>query len=172
MGFDAEFFKLALSFVIMTVYAIALILILMYSLAQLNLLINYLRAKKKEDTSPRFDLNNPNEVPYVTIQLPVYNELYVMERLLDNIAKIDYPAEKLEIQVLDDSTDESVISTAKQIKELQKQQKAGKKGTIPTRGMNLKDAIKANKNTIKLFEKIDLKLPSPKALPESPTEVI
>ena len=119
MGFDAEFFKLAFSFVVMTIYAIALILILMYSLAQLNLLVNYLKAKKDKDTSPRFDLDNPDEVPYVTIQLPVYNELYVMERLLENIAKMDYPAAKLEIQVLDDSTDESVISTAKQIKELQ-----------------------------------------------------
>jgi len=120
MGFDAEFFKLALSFFVMAIYGIALILILMYSLAQLNLLINYLRSKKKEDNAPRFDLNNPDEVPYVTIQLPVYNELYVMERLLDNIALIDYPKDKLEIQVLDDSTDESVVSTAEKIKEIQK----------------------------------------------------
>jgi len=100
------------------IYSIALILIFMYSLAQLNLLFNYLKAQKKKDQSPKFDLNIPSEVPYVTIQLPVYNELYVMERLLNNIAQIDYPKNKLEIQVLDDSTDESVKSTAKKIREL------------------------------------------------------
>ena len=55
-------------------------------------------------------------VPTITIQLPVYNELYVMERLLKNISKLEYPREKLEIQVLDDSTDESLITTAEQVK--------------------------------------------------------
>ena len=105
---------------IIVVYSIALILIFLYALAQLNLLFNYLSAQKKEDNSPKFDLNNPYEIPYVTIQLPVYNELYVMERLLNNIAKIEYPKDKLEIQVLDDSTDESFEITKKHINQLQK----------------------------------------------------
>ncbi len=101
------------------IYSIALLLIFMYALAQLNLLFNYLRARKRKDSCPKFDLSNPDEVPYVTIQLPVFNELYVMERLLDNIAQIEYPKGKLEVQVLDDSTDESLESTAAQIKKLQ-----------------------------------------------------
>lgn len=104
---------------IIVIYSIALVLIFMYALAQLNLLYNYLSSKDKEDNSPKFNLKNPNEVPYVTIQLPVYNELYVMERLLDNVAKIDYPKDKLEIQVLDDSTDESFENTKKHIAQLQ-----------------------------------------------------
>ncbi|WBX73836.1 glycosyltransferase family 2 protein [Tenacibaculum pacificus] len=107
-------------YIIIVVYAISLILIFMYALAQLNLLFNYLKAQKQKDNSPKFDFSKPEEIPFVTIQLPVFNELYVMERLLTNIAKIKYPNKKLEIQVLDDSTDESVISTEKQIKELQK----------------------------------------------------
>lgn len=45
---------------------------------------------------------------FVTVQLPMYNELYVVERLIDSVCKIDYPKDKLEIQVLDDSTDETV----------------------------------------------------------------
>ncbi|RBW59283.1 glycosyl transferase family 2 [Tenacibaculum sp. E3R01] len=110
---------MVLQYTIITLYTVSLILILMYALAQLNLLFNYLKARKKQDDSPKLDLSNPNEIPFITIQLPVYNELYVMERLLDNIAKIKYPNEKLEIQVLDDSTDESVISTKKHIKKLQ-----------------------------------------------------
>ena len=105
--------------IIMVVYTGSLLLILMYALAQLNLLINYLSAKKKTAHCPVFDFENPEEIPVVTIQLPVYNEMYVMQRLLDNIAKIDYPREKLEIQVLDDSTDESLKTTALKIKELQ-----------------------------------------------------
>ena len=110
---------MVLEYLIITIYSVALILIFMYALAQLNLLFNYVSAQKQEDTCPKFDLKNPDEVPFITIQLPVYNELYVMERLLDNIVQLEYPREKLEIQVLDDSTDESVSSTAIQITKLQ-----------------------------------------------------
>ncbi len=49
----------------------------------------------------------PQEWPVVTVQLPIYNELYVAERLIDAVAAFDYPAGRLEIQVLDDSTDET-----------------------------------------------------------------
>jgi len=48
------------------------------------------------------------ELPKVTIQLPIYNELYVVERLVEAVCKIRYPKDKLQIQVLDDSTDETV----------------------------------------------------------------
>ncbi len=49
----------------------------------------------------------PELLPRVTIQLPVYNELYVVERLIRAAAALEYPQELLEIQVLDDSTDET-----------------------------------------------------------------
>jgi cellulose synthase/poly-beta-1,6-N-acetylglucosamine synthase-like glycosyltransferase len=48
------------------------------------------------------------ELPHITVQLPLFNELYVVDRLLKAVTAIDYPREKLEIQVLDDSTDETV----------------------------------------------------------------
>lgn len=105
--------------IIIVIYSTALILIFMYALAQLNLLFNYLSANKSNKTDEKFDFSDENQIPFVTIQLPVYNELYVMERLLNNIVKLDYPRHKLEIQVLDDSTDESIESTAKHIKLLQ-----------------------------------------------------
>jgi cellulose synthase/poly-beta-1,6-N-acetylglucosamine synthase-like glycosyltransferase len=110
---------MVLEYVIIAVYTICLLLIFMYAIAQLNLLLNYLKFRNKKDNSPQFDFSNSDEIPYVTIQLPVYNELYVMKRLLKNIAKLEYPIEKLEIQVLDDSTDESVEMTAKHIKIIQ-----------------------------------------------------
>ncbi len=104
--------------IIIIVYTIALLLIFMYALAQLNLLFNYLASKKSKDNSLSFNFSNPDEIPYITIQLPVYNEMYVMEGLLENISKIDYPKNKLEIQVLDDSTDETLETTHQHIEAL------------------------------------------------------
>ena len=55
-------------------------------------------------------LNNLPKVidwPLITVQLPVYNEKFVIERLIDSVASLDYPHERLQIQVLDDSTDET-----------------------------------------------------------------
>ncbi len=111
--------ELVLVYSIITIYTISLLLIFFYSLAQLNLLVNYLGNKKKNQVAPKFNLLDPREIPMVTIQLPIYNEEYVVERLLENIAKIEYPASKLEIQVLDDSTDDSVNDTAERIRLLQ-----------------------------------------------------
>lgn len=104
---------------IVAIYTLSLFIIFFYALAQLNLYVNYLKAQKKNRTAPKYDFTNSNEIPYVTIQLPVYNEMYVMERLLTNIAALEYPKNKLEIQVLDDSTDESFQATALHIKKLQ-----------------------------------------------------
>jgi cellulose synthase/poly-beta-1,6-N-acetylglucosamine synthase-like glycosyltransferase len=104
---------------IIIIYTLALLLIFFYSISQLQLLLNYLKAKKQVDASEKFNLKDPSETPFVTIQLPLYNELYVVERLLKNIAKIDYPREKLEIQVLDDSTDESVAKIKSLVNQLQ-----------------------------------------------------
>ncbi len=56
--------------------------------------------------------------PKVTIQLPIYNELYVAERLINAVANLDYPANLLEIQVLDDSTDETVEVVRRTIERL------------------------------------------------------
>lgn len=111
---------LTLSYIIIVVYGIALLMVFFYSLAQLHLLLNYVRAKKKKDIAPVINLLHSYETPFVTIQLPVYNEKYVMERLLRCIAAIDHPKEKLEIQVLDDSTDDSAELTALLITEIRK----------------------------------------------------
>ena len=51
------------------------------------------------------------EPPRVTIQLPIFNEMYVVERLIDSVCRIEYPRDRLEIQVLDDSTDDSAEIT-------------------------------------------------------------
>jgi cellulose synthase/poly-beta-1,6-N-acetylglucosamine synthase-like glycosyltransferase len=49
----------------------------------------------------------PDDLPVVTVQLPVYNERYVAQRLIDAVCRLDYPTDRLFIQVLDDSTDDT-----------------------------------------------------------------
>ncbi len=105
---------------ILILYSLALLIVFIYSLSQLQLLLNYLKAKKQVDTAEKFYLNDKTQIPNVTIQLPLYNELYVVERLLDNIAEIKYPKDQLEIQVLDDSTDESVALITEKVSALKK----------------------------------------------------
>jgi len=79
-----------------------------YGLHRLWLLWHWHHEKKKEQFAPLRDRRLPIEpCPFVTVQLPVYNERFVAERLLDAAAAIEWPQDKLEIQVLDDSTDDT-----------------------------------------------------------------
>ncbi len=95
-------------------YGIALLIICLFSLGQFNLAWHYMKAKKEEA-----DTIKPMEVyPSVVVQLPVYNELYVVERLLESVAALNYPQDKFLIQVLDDSDDETVDVIAKKVNEL------------------------------------------------------
>ncbi|MCF8233249.1 MAG: glycosyltransferase family 2 protein [Bacteroidales bacterium] len=106
---------------IMIIYGFALTLILFYSLMQMSLVINYLKYKKRKQEIPDSLLNGKGRLPLVTIQLPVFNEKYVVERLLNAVAKFDYPRQRMEIQLLDDSTDETVEISRKKVDELKKQ---------------------------------------------------
>jgi cellulose synthase/poly-beta-1,6-N-acetylglucosamine synthase-like glycosyltransferase len=76
------------------------------------LLLYYNKKYKDVNYNPTKEFEEP---PLVTIQLPLYNELYVIERLIDKVCEIEYPKDKLEIQVLDDSTDETVDVVAKAV---------------------------------------------------------
>lgn len=62
-----------------------------------------------------------SELPKVTVQLPLFNEMYVVERLIESVAAIDYPRELLEIQVLDDSTDETIAIASCVVEQYKKQ---------------------------------------------------
>jgi cellulose synthase/poly-beta-1,6-N-acetylglucosamine synthase-like glycosyltransferase len=92
---------------VLALYGIALLFIFLYSLAQAGLIIRYLRSNRKNKNKPAPEITD-DQWPHVTVQLPVFNEMYVVERLIDAVAEFDYPKTKLEIQVLDDSTDETV----------------------------------------------------------------
>ncbi|OWY20817.1 histidine kinase [Sphingobacteriales bacterium UPWRP_1] len=91
------------------VYALCLLLILLYCLTEVHLARQYARFKQNNPASaPALPPNLPPEqYPMVTVQLPVYNEMYVAERLIEAVAAFDYPKSRFEIHILDDSTDET-----------------------------------------------------------------
>lgn len=97
-------------------YCFFLGFVLLYSLVQVHLSVLYLRFKRRRKREP---LSLPEvkegEWPMVTVQLPIYNELYVVERLIDAVAAFDYPKDRFEIQVLDDSNDETVQIVADKV---------------------------------------------------------
>lgn len=95
-------------------YFLGMLFILIYSLAQGHLLFHFLKARKEWASTPQVI---PSTWPKVTVQLPVFNELYVVERLIDAAAKLNYPKELLEIQILDDSTDQTVDLIQAKLKE-------------------------------------------------------
>jgi len=96
------------------IYSISLLYIFLFSLGQLHLAWIYIRNKKSQPVSTQ-----PLTVfPFVAVQLPVYNEKYVVERLLDAVSKFNYPKDRLDIQILDDSTDETTEIISKKMEEL------------------------------------------------------
>ena len=107
--FDRTFDKVyelnAFDVALLTPYFVVMAVLSAYGLHRYWLVYIYYRHRKRAAGPPagRFE-----QLPRVTIQLPIYNERFVVERLVESICRIDYPRELLEIQVLDDSTDETV----------------------------------------------------------------
>ncbi len=99
--YQANGFDLAL----LIPYFIVLIILAAYGGHRYWMVYLYYKNKKNKTTDPpgRFA-----DLPRVTVQLPIFNEQYVVDRLLDAVCRLDYPREKLDIQLLDDSTDETV----------------------------------------------------------------
>ncbi len=85
-------------------YFSILAILSVYGIHRYEIIRTYFRHRKKAVDAPaqHFD-----ELPRVTIQLPLYNERYVVERLIEETCKMDYPKDKLQIQILDDSTDDT-----------------------------------------------------------------
>ena len=98
-----------LGYIVFGVYVICLCVIAIYCIIQFHLLFHYLR--KNAPHSPIEVASD--DLPMVTIQLPIFNEYFVVERLIENIIEIEYPKDKIEIQVLDDSTDDTVLLSRK-----------------------------------------------------------
>src|SRR5688500_6947279 len=87
---------------ILATYFFVLVILAVYGWHRYYLVYLYMKHKDRRPVPAGLET-----LPVVTIQLPIYNEMYVADRLIDAVCKLDYPRELLEIQVLDDSTDET-----------------------------------------------------------------
>src|SRR4051794_16026766 len=90
---------------ILVIYFFVLSILAIYGWHRYYLVYLYMKNKGKQP--PQGQLPALAVLPRVTIQLPIFNEMYVADRLIDAVVEMDYPAELLEVQVLDDSTDET-----------------------------------------------------------------
>jgi cellulose synthase/poly-beta-1,6-N-acetylglucosamine synthase-like glycosyltransferase len=114
------------------IYVICALLLTLYSIGVIILLITYLRHRHTTT------ITRPvSEWPTTAVQLPIYNEMYVIERLLESVAQLDYPSDKLMIQVLDDSTDETTELVADKVAQLQ------------ARGVNIQHVRRENRRGYK-----------------------
>lgn len=95
------------AYVVVGLYTLALFYITFYCLVQLHLLLKYGRRRKTAYLHTPEPAFTGRELPAVTVQLPLFNERFVAERLIDNMVNLDYPHDKLQIQILDDSTDDT-----------------------------------------------------------------
>src|SRR6201981_2547450 len=89
--------------VVMAPYFVVMVILAMYGIHRYVLVYYFFKNRKKIAPPPP----EISEWPRVTVQLPIYNERYVIERLIETVAQFDYPRELLDIQVLDDSTDQT-----------------------------------------------------------------
>jgi cellulose synthase/poly-beta-1,6-N-acetylglucosamine synthase-like glycosyltransferase len=86
-------------------YFTVLVILSVYGIHRYDIIRTYFKHRKNATTEP--SRRHFEKLPLVTIQLPLYNERYVTERLIEECLKIEYPKELLQIQVLDDSTDDT-----------------------------------------------------------------
>src|SRR5919109_2272319 len=104
----------SLGYVIWTAcYLAVLIGLSAYGVHRYFIIYLFLKHRKREP----MPLGRFERLPKVTMQLPIFNEVYVVERLLRSVSALDYPRELLQIQVLDDSTDDTREMTAQLVDE-------------------------------------------------------
>src|SRR6266481_4602537 len=95
-------------------YFFVVLVLSAYGIHRYLIIYLYFKNRHRKPASPIRFAN----LPVVTVQLPIYNEIHVIERLLKAISEIEYPIEKLEIQVLDDSTDETYKVSQREVAKL------------------------------------------------------
>ena len=104
-------------YAIFLIYTLALVYITFYCLLQFHLLYYYQKHHWRSGKQSRQNPGAPEDYPFVTVQLPIYNERYVIERLIDTVAEFDYPKDRYEIHILDDSTDDTVEIVRRKVEE-------------------------------------------------------
>ncbi|MCX6139609.1 MAG: glycosyltransferase family 2 protein [Candidatus Kapabacteria bacterium] len=103
---------------LLAAYFLSLCVLFAFGLHGLVMIYYYHKTQKVTHVAP---IQATEDLPLVTIQLPFYNELYVVDRLVEAVCAIEYPKEKLEIQLLDDSTDETVELSLRLVERFRKE---------------------------------------------------
>jgi cellulose synthase/poly-beta-1,6-N-acetylglucosamine synthase-like glycosyltransferase len=107
---------------VLFLYFLVLLVLCTYGAHRAHLVYLWLRySPRVTEVTKRYQIPDHHSLPTVTVQLPLYNEATVVERLLNAVARIDYPRDRLEIQVLDDSTDETRLLAARKVALLRQQ---------------------------------------------------
>lgn len=104
-----------LTLLLIGLYVASASLLAIYTCGQLLMLLVYWRTSQRDLPRPP----EPEQWPTVLVQLPIYNEQHVVERLLEAVARLDYPFERLHIQILDDSNDSTSVLLTHRIQSLQ-----------------------------------------------------
>lgn len=102
---------------VLALYFVVLVLLAGFGLHRYQLVYLFSRHRHKR----RVNVPRPAEMPLLTVQLPVFNEKYVVERLVRSVAEMDYPRDRFSVQILDDSTDETTDICASLASELSQQ---------------------------------------------------
>jgi len=101
---------------ILAAYTVLLVILFFYSIHSFILIYYYFKFRNRRERKPK----RLTKYPKVTVQLPIYNEKYVVHRLLKSVTELDYPKYKLEIQLLDDSSDDTSDIAARLVGEYKK----------------------------------------------------
>ena len=106
---------MSISSIILISYIISLSILFIFGSHGFNMIYYYFKTYKKRKENLKDEDFVLKEYPLVTIQLPLYNERYVITRLIDAALRIEYPRERVEFQILDDSTDDTTVIISKHI---------------------------------------------------------
>ncbi len=124
-------------------YAALAAVLFLYGIHAYVMTLLFSRVRDRNPGSPAL----PHEPPHVTVQLPIFNELYVIDRLIGSVCSLRYPRDRFEVQVLDDSTDETTAHVRElvaryralgiDIVQVRREDRAGFKGGALRAGLEL-----------------------------------
>jgi len=106
-----------LSLLIIGVHFFLLAILCLFGLHRFSMVLRWFKYRNYKPATPK----NFEELPQVTVQIPLYNERLVAKRIVDSIVLLDYPADRLQIQIVDDSTDDTFDLIAERVKHYQQQ---------------------------------------------------
>lgn len=106
-----------MAYFVLGLYFVVMLLLACFGLHRYQLVYLFARHRKQRPVRPPL----PELMPALTVQLPVYNEKYVVERLVRSVVEMDYPRDRFSVQLLDDSTDETTEICARLVEEVKAQ---------------------------------------------------